>query len=606
MATPPLSNTHNPGDIVVAADVDDIATSINTLWPISVTGPVITAPAPSGSDDTIMLQALLSANPGKVIQMQACSPSNPYLFSTTLVCPQFTHLRGATSSPFTIANPGTFFKKVSGNNTDLMSLGATWAHGTIIEGIGFFAGAGQTTGSAITMIGGEIGSVRDCTFRDFPTSALHLISGAAPATFYNLSIYNNHWGIFFDNCGGTYNFYGLSGDDNDEFFHYDNSPGNVFGVGGTPTDNPNAGGFTFQCNVYGGKFETGNARAGLACINSHNPLVGINHGNEAMFHFIGGIAQNRGVYKTGTTASATPMVATFAGTPFTAYNPNGLVGFALYYTSGAAAFTGKIITANTANTITTGAFSPVPTAGGGDTFEVQFITKSIVHINKVNSSTRSAQVVIEGMKTDIYGFAVVDDVLATSVPVFGDALDGAEPALYGSSGFTDFEQVWYEHRIAHNIRSSTADYTGAFAQAGRWLTVSGNKPAIRMLDTSGGINTYSLWCSGTGDPNAVVTALPGSLYTRMDPAGSSGHNLWVKASGTGNTGWIQGTPRLLSLQTVGTSSTAINHGLGYQPQNVIPVPTSAGTVWRSAGSSSTQVFLQASVTMTSSVDIYVW
>lgn len=42
----------------------------------------------------------------------------------------------------------------------------------------------------------------------------------------------------------------------------------------------------------------------------------------------------------------------------------------------------------------------------------------------------------------------------------------------------------------------------------------------------------ALWLTeGSGDPNSVVTANPGSLY--MDTTGA----LWVKTSGTGNTGW---------------------------------------------------------------------
>lgn len=40
---------------------------------------------------------------------------------------------------------------------------------------------------------------------------------------------------------------------------------------------------------------------------------------------------------------------------------------------------------------------------------------------------------------------------------------------------------------------------------------------------------------GTGQPNGVVTATPGTYYT--DEAGTAGAWLWLKTSGTGNTGW---------------------------------------------------------------------
>lgn len=41
--------------------------------------------------------------------------------------------------------------------------------------------------------------------------------------------------------------------------------------------------------------------------------------------------------------------------------------------------------------------------------------------------------------------------------------------------------------------------------------------------------------TGSGSPNSVVSAPVGSLYLRTD--GSAGSTLWVKESGTGNTGW---------------------------------------------------------------------
>lgn len=42
--------------------------------------------------------------------------------------------------------------------------------------------------------------------------------------------------------------------------------------------------------------------------------------------------------------------------------------------------------------------------------------------------------------------------------------------------------------------------------------------------------------SGTGSPNTVITAQIGSLYVRTD--GGASTTLYVKESGTGNTGWV--------------------------------------------------------------------
>lgn len=42
--------------------------------------------------------------------------------------------------------------------------------------------------------------------------------------------------------------------------------------------------------------------------------------------------------------------------------------------------------------------------------------------------------------------------------------------------------------------------------------------------------------SGTGSPEGVVTANPKRLY--MDDSGASGSILYIKKTGSGNTGWI--------------------------------------------------------------------
>ncbi len=41
---------------------------------------------------------------------------------------------------------------------------------------------------------------------------------------------------------------------------------------------------------------------------------------------------------------------------------------------------------------------------------------------------------------------------------------------------------------------------------------------------------------GNGSPNTVVSASPGSLY--LNVAGGTGTTLYVKESGSGNTGWV--------------------------------------------------------------------
>ena len=51
------------------------------------------------------------------------------------------------------------------------------------------------------------------------------------------------------------------------------------------------------------------------------------------------------------------------------------------------------------------------------------------------------------------------------------------------------------------------------------------------------INEYILYnYVGSGSPEGVVTAPVGSIYHRTD--GGASTSLYVKESGTGNTGWI--------------------------------------------------------------------
>lgn len=71
----------------------------------------------------------------------------------------------------------------------------------------------------------------------------------------------------------------------------------------------------------------------------------------------------------------------------------------------------------------------------------------------------------------------------------------------------------------------------------------------------------------------------------------------VTSFGTGNTNLTHAGPeKALGSQTVGTTQATIAHGLGYTPTEVIITPTTSqatGSVWRSAASDATNIFLTA-------------
>jgi hypothetical protein len=61
--------------------------------------------------------------------------------------------------------------------------------------------------------------------------------------------------------------------------------------------------------------------------------------------------------------------------------------------------------------------------------------------------------------------------------------------------------------------------------------------------------------------------------------------------------------KVLSNVSVGTTQTAIAHGLGYTPSKVIILPRTNAVIWQSAVPDSTNIYLTASVAAT--CDIYV-
>jgi hypothetical protein len=58
----------------------------------------------------------------------------------------------------------------------------------------------------------------------------------------------------------------------------------------------------------------------------------------------------------------------------------------------------------------------------------------------------------------------------------------------------------------------------------------------RVIATSVSGSPFAGIFVGNGSPETVYSAQPGSLYLRKD--GSAGTCLYVKESGTGNTGWV--------------------------------------------------------------------
>ena len=149
------------------------------------------------------------------------------------------------------------------------------------------------------------------------------------------------------------------------------------------------------------------------------------------------------------------------------------------------------------------------------------------------------------------GFVFLDGSLDTSV---GEAL--SMPTNVGVAWYNGSAQGALIKSVAYNSkRSSLNFYSTDDAGNNFGFSVNGsvNDSMTPNVDVSLNLgdpslrfrSTYSvnfcpgagatIWTSGAGNPNGAVTAPVGSLYTNT--SGGAGSTLYVKESGSGNTGW---------------------------------------------------------------------
>jgi hypothetical protein len=88
---------------------------------------------------------------------------------------------------------------------------------------------------------------------------------------------------------------------------------------------------------------------------------------------------------------------------------------------------------------------------------------------------------------------------------------------------------------AANVDGLEVDKDGGVVVDG---TATGHSKGLGTLNVKNTIylNGGVLWTSGSGTPESAVTAPVGSMYSRTD--GGAGTSLYVKESGSGNTGWV--------------------------------------------------------------------
>jgi len=120
--------------------------------------------------------------------------------------------------------------------------------------------------------------------------------------------------------------------------------------------------------------------------------------------------------------------------------------------------------------------------------------------------------------------------------------------FYGRSTVGTFESVDTNARVEFKdpngssrvgTRSSKlvleAAHTGDPSNAKVSFEIAGSE--VAKIDNNGIFNGSCGWYCGSGSPENIVTAAVGSIYTNKAQQGA-GTTLYVKESGTGNTGWV--------------------------------------------------------------------
>lgn len=111
----------------------------------------------------------------------------------------------------------------------------------------------------------------------------------------------------------------------------------------------------------------------------------------------------------------------------------------------------------------------------------------------------------------------------------GASIEPAQRATQRSATFTGSVIKWIADRASS---WSAFRFLELYANGSSGTLVYAIRGDGAMTVGAGG----ALWLSGSGSPEGVVTAVVGSLYTRTD--GGASTTLYVKESGTGNTGWV--------------------------------------------------------------------
>lgn len=168
-------------------------------------------------------------------------------------------------------------------------------------------------------------------------------------------------------------------------------------------------------------------------------------------------------------------------------------------------------------------------------------TSAGINSNLIIGGYQSDQLVITTSGAGSADYNSVINGRQNSVSASGAAYNlvtgsGSQPHLQGfnagtqvigkSSSSTDWRYRLYDSSFSGKIQTSTYPHLNIY-----W---TGSRPYLEFGD--GSAAPAVKWMCGYGSPEGVITSSVGGMYTRTD--GGAGTTLYIKESGTGNTGWV--------------------------------------------------------------------
>ena len=168
----------------------------------------------------------------------------------------------------------------------------------------------------------------------------------------------------------------------------------------------------------------------------------------------------------------------------------------------------------------------IPLVQSGSTVKVSVADLTAGRPVSASSFTSSGSVTSQSgsmvSRTSTGGSFVLDSTIGGTENTITGLVNNGN--LFGTINYVGFDHI-FKYGAGEIFRCKN-DGNIAVATGNVQLSTAG-----KGVEFPGGL----IWRTGTGTPEGVVTAPVGSLFTRTD--GGAGTTLYVKQTGTGNTGW---------------------------------------------------------------------